>query len=155
MKVSNLEIKQLSELSTAACGHVGPYSGICEAFGKLAAWAGPRGLLTPEAVMIGIYHDCPTSVPAEQLRSDACLVLKEEVAVEGEIRHYMVSGGKYAVVRAEIIMADCCGAWNKAYEMVVEQGLECDSRDHYELYLNNPGEDPDGIWILDICIPVK
>lgn len=155
MKVNNVKVKQLSELNTAACGHVGPYSGICSAFGKLAAWAGPRGLLTPDTAMIGIYHDCPTSTPVEKLRSDACLVLKDEVAVEGEIRHYTISGGKYAVVRAEVTMAEFCDAWNKAYERVVEQGLECDCRDHYELYVNNPGDDSNAIWVIDLCIPVK
>lgn len=155
MKASNLEVKQLAELKTVACGHVGPYKGICAAFGKLAAWAGPRGLFTPDAAVIGIYHDCPETTPEDQLRSDACLTVKGEVAVDGEIRHYTVSGGKYAVVRVETTMAEICDAWGKGYEMVVADGLEFDCRDHYELYLNNPGESADAVWIIDLCIPVK
>lgn len=155
MKLGNVELKQLSELSTVACGHVGPYSGICAAFEKLAAWAGSRGLMTPDASMIGVYHDCPDSVPAEQLRSDACLVVKGEIAVDGEIRHYTVSGGKYALVRGEITMAEICEFWHTAYEMVAKEGLEFDCRDHYELYLNYPGNDAAAIWIIDLCIPVK
>ncbi|MCK7514789.1 MAG: GyrI-like domain-containing protein [Desulfobacterales bacterium] len=39
-----VEIKDLPELTVAYARHVGPFDGIPEAFGRLARWAGPRGL---------------------------------------------------------------------------------------------------------------
>lgn len=155
MKLNTIEVKQMAEITTAACDHVGPYSEICGAFDKLMTWAAPLGLLKGKVEMIGIYHDDPALVAPEKLRSKACLVVTGNAATEGDVKPYTITGGKYLVVVAELTMTEFEEVWSKLYEILEEKGLECDNRDHYEWYLNNPEETPDAIWQVSFHVPVK
>lgn len=155
MNIKSEEVKVLSELHTAACAHVGDYKQTCGAFEKLAAWAMPKGLMTDQSVMLAIYHDDPELVAVEQLRSDACLVVSPSTVIEGDVRPYQVSGGKYLVINAELKMSEFMDVWSKAYQILKEKELECDNRDHYEVYLNSPEMSPEALFLIDICIPLK
>jgi AraC family transcriptional regulator len=42
------------------------------------AVAATTGLLTPGTRTIGIYHDDPSSVPQDELRSTACITVPED-----------------------------------------------------------------------------
>ncbi len=50
---SKVEVKKLDAMTVAYVRHIGPYAGdgaLFESlFGKLFAWAGPRGLVNPPA----------------------------------------------------------------------------------------------------------
>ncbi len=155
MNINNIDIKNLEELHVAAVAHIGTYHQIGKAFETLAAWAVPQGLMVNQPCMLAIYHDDPSKIPAEQLRSDACLVVPSTTEINGNVRPYTVSGGKYLVVNAQLTMSEFGDVWCKVYKIAEEKGLKCDDRDHYELYLNNPGESPDALFLIDICIPVK
>ena len=60
--------------------HVGPYMQVGQTWGRLFAWAGPRGLVARGPKMIGVCHDDPEVTPPDKLRYDACLV------VDGAVR---------------------------------------------------------------------
>jgi DNA gyrase inhibitor GyrI len=149
MNIKNVEVKQLPKLYTAARSHIGPYNEIGVAYEILANWAAQKGL--HQATRLAIYHDDPYKVPATQLRSDACLVVDTETVIDGDVRPYKVSGGKYLVINAELTMSECI--WEKAYQVLKEKGLQSDARDHYELYLTKPTAD--AMFLIDICIPVR
>lgn len=157
MKINSIEVKELEPISTIAVQHIGEYSGIAAAFERLGAWAGEKGYWTKGPRMAGIYHDDPMIVPAEKLRSSACL---EDVGgmepAEGMSR-YAISGGKYFVMNAEVKMAEYGEAWKQAYASVFAQKLEIDSRDHYELYVScvDATQGEDAPWIVEFRIPVK
>ena len=36
-----------------------------------------------------------------------------------------------------------------------ESGFQLDDKPYYELYQNDPKQHPEGIHIVDICVPVK
>lgn len=157
MKINSTEVKNLEPIETIAVSHTGEYSGIGNAFEKLAAWAGANNLWAAGPRMVGVYHDNPMDIPADKLRSDACL---EDLAgmEPGEgMKRYTVSGGKYFVMQVEVVMSEYGEAWQKAYAACGEKGYECDMRDHYELYVSCVGDtqDMNAPWIVDICIPVK
>lgn len=154
MKTNSIEIKQLEEIKTVACQHIGSYSTICGAFERLAEWAAPKGLLAGEPTMIGVYHDDPCIVPEEKRRSDACLVVSEAIEADDTVHPYTISGGKYVVVNMDVTMDEFCKAWENAYKVSIEKGFEFDQRSPYEVYLNNVGDDPNGVWSVDFCIPV-
>ena len=134
MKINSTEIKTIEPLKTIAINHIGDYSGIAAAFQRLGEWAGANGYWAKGPRMVGIYHDNPAEVPVEKLRSSACLEDMGGMEPAEGMERYEVSGGKYLVMNAEVTMAEYGEAWNKTYAAVAEQGLECDSRDHYELY---------------------
>lgn len=157
MKIISTEIKTLEPIKTIAISHIGEYSGIADAFEKLAAWASENNLWKTSPKMAGVYHDDPMNTPTEKLRSEACLEdLSEVELAEGMIR-YNISGGKYFVMQVEVTMDEYNKAWQKVYAEVNEKGYEYDTRDHYELYVSCAGDtqDSNAPWIVNLCIPVK
>lgn len=157
MIINKTEIKNLEPIKTIAIHNIGDYSGIASAFMKLAEWAEKNNYWAKAPKMMGVYHDNPSQVSVEKLRSHACLEKIENVNLGEGMEFYEISGGKYFVTTAEVKMSEYADAWNKVYASVSEKGLTCDMRDHYELYLscvdNTQGENAP--WIVEFCIPVK
>lgn len=92
-----IEIRTLPEMRTAAVRHTGPYQEIGTAFGKVAAWAKEHGIPL-EGNLVGVYYDDPSSTPPEQLRADACVILPDDIRLDGEtLNEVRISGGTYAV----------------------------------------------------------
>ena len=157
MKINSTEIKNLNPIKTVAISHVGDYSGIGSAFEKLAAWAGANNLWAAMPKMAGIYHDNPMDTPTEKLRSEACLEDLADTEPGEGMQRYTISGGKYFVMQVEVTMSEYGEAWQNVYTVLNEKGYECDTRDHYELYVSCAGDiqDANAPWIVDLCIPVK
>jgi len=140
--------------------HVGAYAGLAQVFeglfGRLYAFAGPRGLLGPNAETMCVYHDDPSVCDEEKLRVDACLTVPPDTVVSGEIGKMVVPGGKYAVGRFELGMDEYSLAWAAmSGGWLPESGYQFDDRVTFEIYRNNPEEHPEGKCVVDICIPVK
>lgn len=157
MKINSTGIKDLEPIKTIAVSHVGEYSGICAAFEKLAAWAGANNLWAAAPKMAGVYHDDPMHTPTENLRSEACLENLSGIEPSEGMQHYTITGGKYFVMQVEVTMPEYGEAWKKVYATFNEKGYEYDMRDHYELYVSCVGDtqDPEALWIVDLCIPMK
>lgn len=157
MKINSIEVKNLDPIKTIAISHVGEYSGIAQAFEKLALWAGENNLWANAPRMAGIYFDDPMHTPVEQLRSKACLENLTDIEPSNGMEYYTISGGKYFVMQVVVKMSEYGDAWAKAYTDFKEKGYECDMRDHYELYESCAGDtqDADAPWIVSLCIPVK
>jgi AraC family transcriptional regulator len=117
-------------------------------------WAGPRGYLK-SGVMIGVYWDNPEVTPPEKCRVDACISLPEETTPDALVDIQTISGGPYTVCHCKIPVDGFQQAWEDTFAWLVDSGHECDDRPCYERYYNNPSDDPDGRWIVDICIPLK
>lgn len=158
---AEVEVKDIPEFHVAYIRHVGPYAGDVELFGrlfgKLATWAGPRGLLnSPDARFISVYHDSPEVTDESKLRTSICITVPEDTPVEGEIGKMTIAGGKYAVARFEIASDEYPDAWDAVFGgWMPESGYQPDDGPCYELYLNNPEEHPERKCIVEICVPVK
>ncbi len=157
MKINSIEIKNLEPLKVIALQHVGDYSGIGAAFQKIGEWAGKNNYWTKGPRMAGVYHDNPCEVPAEKRRSSACLEEMEGMEPGAGMSRYTISGGKYLVMNVEVKMAEYGDAWHNIYTTAAERGLECDVRDHYELYIScvDGTQGDDAPWIVEFRIPVK
>ena len=54
----DVEIKRFPPQRVAFMRHVGPYSEVGRVWGKLMAWAGPRGLIGPDgSPWIALFRD--------------------------------------------------------------------------------------------------
>lgn len=92
----NVEIRDIPTMRVVAMRHIGPYFLIGATFGKLAAFAKQNGV--PFDKSLAIYHDNPEDMPADQLRSDACLVVPEGYSLESdEVTVFDIPANKYAV----------------------------------------------------------
>ena len=152
----NVEITNQPELRTAAVHHVGPYSRISEAFGQLGSIAGPAGLLGPETLMIGIYHDDPETVAEADLRSEAAVVIPRSVKIPKGLAEIVVPGGRYARTThlgpyetLPDTWARLMGEWLPRSEHRVGDGVS------YELYRNNPMNVKPHELITEIYVPLR
>jgi AraC family transcriptional regulator len=157
----NVEVKEIPDLHVVYIRHTGPYKGdsalFQRLFEKLFKWANARGLVNfPETQMITVYHDNPEVTDENKLRISVCLTAPENTEVDGEIGKMKVSGGKYAVGHFELKADQYQDAWDTIYgKWLPESGYQPDDRACFELYLNNPGEHPENLHVVDIYIPVK
>jgi AraC family transcriptional regulator len=158
---TKVEVREIPEMHLAYIRHIGPYAGNEELFGnlfdRLCRWAGPRGLLRfPETKFVTIYHDNPDITEEAKLRTDVCLTVSPGTQVDGEIGKTSIPAGIYAVGHFEIMPDQYGDAWNTLYGgWLPESGYQPDDRPCFEMYLNNPKEDPEGKHIVDIYMPVR
>lgn len=149
----NANVKEMPAWHVAYVRKMGPYGKeVCEsAFGELMRWAGPKGLVG-RSPMMGVYWDNPEVTAPDQCRTDACLVVPEGTAVEAPVALQDIAGGPHAVCEFNVPMTDFTPAWEEAFRWLVDQGLECDDRPCYEMYL----DDCRGPTCrFNICIPLK
>ena len=158
---NNPEIKELGGKTVAYVPFKGNYLNNSKVFKdlieKLYEWAGPKGLITPDSILLSSYQDDCKITPLDELKLEVCMTIKEDVEVEGDVKKKVLPGGKYVVMHAELKGAEEYGpAWDKLVEWIKENNLKIDlSRPSYEIYLNNPEEHPEKHHIVDVCRSVK
>lgn len=161
LEKTKVEVKEIPAMTVAYIRHIGPYKGNEELFGSLwgrmMAWAGPRNLLSQKDMKsLCLYHDNPEVTNDENLMLDICITVPEDTEVGGDVGKRVIDGGKYAVAHFEIHPEQYQDAWNYMYgEWLPQSGYEPADGPCYEQCLNNPGEDPEGKHIINICVPVK
>ena len=148
----SIEIQEVEPLHLACLRHVGPYPQIGETFGKLGPWVKQNQL--PWNQFVGIYYDDPGTVPGEQLRSDACIIVPPGTAASGEVTTQTIPGGKYAVYTHIGSYAKMGDSWMKAMEEIHAQGLKIGSRPMYELYVDDCADTPEERLRTAIHIPI-
>ncbi len=156
-----VDVKEFPERCVAYLRHIGPYkgnAGLFESlFNRLFSWAGARDLLRfPGTEVLSVYRDNPELTDENKLRTEVCITVPEETEVEGEIGKMSLPGGRYAVGRFELRASEFEGAWNTMFaDWLPASAYQPDDRPCFEIYHNNPREHPEGLSVVDICIPVR
>jgi AraC family transcriptional regulator len=152
---TKVEIKEMPEMKVVYIRHTGQFNQIGKSFEKLMKWAGPRGLLNfPETKTATVYLDDPSVTAIEKVRQDACITISDDVKVEGEIGKAVIPAGKHAVGRFQIDALGFQKAWSTVCLWITESGYQ-PYGNPYELCYNSQENEVQGIFDLEICIPVK
>ncbi len=155
-----VRIETIEPMTVAYVRHVGPYAGDTQLFGRLfgrlGQWAGPRGLLGPQAKWLTIYHDNPEITEEQKLRISVCVTVPPGTHPEGDIGVMTIDAGKYAAARFEIDASEFGAIWNWLMGVwLPSSGYQPDDRPCFEMYLNNWEEHPQKKHIVEIWEPVK
>ncbi|UTW64096.1 AraC family transcriptional regulator [bacterium SCSIO 12741] len=150
---AKIEIKNFPERELAYVSHFGDHN-VASAFQKLIAWAGQKGLMTPDAKLLTQYHDSFKVTHPDKVRLSACIVLNEPIEVEGEIGRSQLPGGKHIVGRFEIGLEQYEASWTSLFLWMNENGYEKSDQNPFEIYHNNFQEHPEKKSIVDFCIPI-
>lgn len=156
-RTMQVEIKHVDEQRVAAVEHRGPYLQINEAFGRLGEIAGPAGLYRdPEAKMVGLFYDDPDTTPADELRSDAGLVIGRSTAVPNGLNERRIPAGEYASTLHVGPYEQLPDTWARFLgEWLPSSGYRlAGDAVSYELYLNDPTRVPREQLRTEIRIPV-
>ncbi len=148
------EVKQIPELTVAYISHTGDLN-MEATFEKLMQWAKPKGLMdTPDFNFMTMYHDSYKVTAPDKVRMSIGIVVKEPVAVSGEVGLMKISAGKYIVGRFEIPLDAFEKAWTSMFVWMNENGYKATDRPPFELYHNDFRTHPEKKFILDMYIPI-
>jgi AraC family transcriptional regulator len=161
--VLSVEVKQFQPMHVAYIRHVGSFqenAALFERlFGRIRAWAGARGLLAgPSVRFLSVHHDNPEMAitAVHKLRMDAAVTVPEGTRVDGEISRQRLDGGAYAVSRVRISSKQFMAAWDALMSgWLPGSGFQPDDRPCFEIYLNEAGNDPEGMHEVEMCLAVK
>jgi len=152
-------IKQLPDYHVAYLRNTGPYgtSDIPMTWERLNRWCQAQSFGNQPHTMLGVSLDDPKITPPAQCRYDACVEIEPGFKVSGEVGTQTIRGGAYACARF-IGNVDKIGpAWQWLFaEWLPSSGYQCDARPCFELYPAELERKPEpGIFVCDICIPIK
>ncbi|MBO9194415.1 AraC family transcriptional regulator [Rhizobium sp. 16-449-1b] len=151
----NVTLRKIEPVALVGVRHKGSYMQISKAFEVLFGTLYARGLARPDMRMIGVYFDDPDLVPAEELRSIACVSVEGEIKVEAPLEPITLDGGEYAVLSHKGPYADM----HKAYQWLFSEWLPTSGRQlrdglMFEDYLNNPRDVPPTELVTEIYMPL-
>lgn len=136
--------------------HIGPYAECGLAWGKLCAWAGPKGLIREGSHFLGLSYDDPQITAPEKIRYDACIEVKNDVQISGEVGIQNIPAGDYAVCLHKgsyeglsETYIKLCGGW------LVDSGRELKHAPSIEVYLNDPKTTPPEELLVELQLPLK
>jgi AraC family transcriptional regulator len=154
----DVKIKELPALHVAYLANMEGYSEekIARAWETLCGWAGPRNLLGPGTILAGVSFDNPDITPADRCRYFACVAIPPDTQTGGEIGAMDIPGGRHAVFSFNGRKKDIARAYSDLYGIWLPssgyQPAECPS---YEIYRTTPDSRPDGVFTMDICLPIE
>jgi len=155
-----IEVRQATARTLAYVRHIGPYAGNSALFeglfGKIFAWAGPRGLMGPDTEVISIYHDNPEITPPERLRISVGLTVPVGTPPEGDVGICELPAGAYAVASCVLHSDQYAAAWDELMSgWLPGSGWQPDERPCFEVMKNDPSKDPDNLHRVEIWEPVR
>ncbi|MCX7838632.1 MAG: GyrI-like domain-containing protein [Anaerolineae bacterium] len=133
------EIKRFPTTRVAFVSEVGPFNeAIPRGFQRLFAWLGAHNI-SPTGKSLGIFHDDPAKVPAEQLRSEMCVPVAPDVQGSGEVQVKEIAEFEAATIVYQG-SANVTRAYNAVYDWLRAQGYR-GAGSPIEVYLSQPGEE--------------
>lgn len=152
----NVEIMKSDGVRVAYIRHIGPYFECAVAWEKICAWAGPKGLMTPETGFYGVCHDDPKVTPPEKLRMDVCLSVPGSVEAEGEVGVMDIFQGEYAMTLHKGPYEGLAETYETLFGVAMpETGREFADGPSIERYLNTPENTAPEDLLTEIFIPLK
>jgi AraC family transcriptional regulator len=154
--MDEVSIREEPALRLAAMARQGPYSGIGALFEELMRWGEGRGLIGPETRFIALFLDDPARVPAERLRSNACMTVPEGVATRGEgVRIIFPQAQRLASTDFRGPYAELPRAYERIRAWMAAQGLaEHRFEPCREEYLNDCRALPPAEWLTRVMVPL-
>lgn len=150
------EFRKIPKMTVAFVRHVGPYEKCEPAWNKLMAWAGKKGLIGKDTVMLGISYDDPETTPADKLRYDACMTVPKGTKAEGDVGIKEIGGREYAVFLHRGPYENLKTTYEYIYKKWAPTAKRPITDDpSLELYKNDPRDTPPEKLLTEICVPLR
>jgi AraC family transcriptional regulator len=153
----DVTIETLPTRRLATVRHLGPYPQIAEAFHRLGTIAADCGLYAHvEPAMLALYHDDPETTPAAELRSDAALVVRDDVELPARLSEMTLPAGRYAKASHRGAYSGLGDAWARLRgEWLPRSGFRVGAGPSYEVYVNNPRTTATDDLVTDLYVPLE
>jgi AraC family transcriptional regulator len=149
----NFDIRYQQPTTVAFVSHVGFFSGIAEAFGRLFQGLGSPGLSTASRLLT-VFHDDPASEPSRQRAEAAVELPSGRSNPSGGVEIRNLPGGTYAVMCHTGPYSGLPAAWIAFSAELSGRGLRPLRGLRFEIYLNDPEEVPEEDLLTELHLPV-
>ena len=151
-----VEVEQRPKLRIASVRHVGSYQRIPEAFRRLNEIVTAAGLSKPDTILVGVYHDDPSTTPEEKLRSEAGITVSAKTKLPPGLTELMIPAGRYAHSTHVGPYTGLGEVWNHLKnEWVPRNGESVGDGLSYEVYRNTPMNAKPHELVTDVYLPLK
>lgn len=150
----NIEIENISFYRTVYIRQIGPYGqNNVKIMERLKNWAKSNGLFNEQSIILGIAHDNPELVGAENCRYDTCLVISDDYCINDDyISEGSILGGNYAVFKISHTAEAVQEAWLAIFPELFKQGYQFDeTRPILERYRTEMVKN----HYCEICVPIR
>lgn len=159
----SITIEHIETMQAVYVRHTGNYAELAKKYDSmlqtLLQQASKRQLIVGEENWIlAMYHDNPEFGDEKQYRTSICMTVPDSISIqEDEVLGTMqIEGGLYVVGHFRILPKQYAAAWDTMYrEWIVGKGYVPRKTSPFEVYRNNPAEEPDHLNIVDIYLPVE
>ncbi len=149
-----VRIEKIPAIRVARIRHIGPYQEIGPCFMRLFQWA--AAVHASPGRCISLSHDDPAVIPAENLRSDACLELDTDAVPPTEIELDILPAGRFAVYTHLGSYEGIPDAYQTLYRnWLPMHDEEMDHAPCREVYLNSPQDTPPEALLTELCLPLR
>lgn len=151
-----IDVIERLQLRAAALRHVGPYSQIGPVFDKLCGIAVVSGWFSlPEACTLLMTYDCPDTVSATELRSDAAVVVGPDSVLPVDVDELIIPAGRY--VRGVYIgpYSGLADAWREFSDAIRGAGHVVNGTTAMEVYVSDPRTCPVDELRTELFIPLN
>lgn len=151
-----IETRQETDRKVVGLEHRGNFMTVDKTFEKVAAIAAARDIWKDVTGMIGIFYNSPGTVPEEDLRAHAGMILRDP---DGEtpdgLDAVMLPAGRVAVLQYKGPYAGLHVAYQHLYgEWLPNSGEELRDLPPFEIYLNTPRDVAPEDLLTDVCVPL-
>jgi AraC family transcriptional regulator len=152
----DVEVLKRPQLHLAAVRHVGSYMRVNEAFRRLDDIVRKAGLVGRDTLLVGIYHDDPSTTPEDKLRADAAITVAPGTTLPAGLNALVIPAGRYAhaVHRGPYArLGDTWGHMRNAW--LRQSGERLGSGMSYEVYRNTPMNAKPEELVTDLYLPIE
>lgn len=150
-----VEIQDRAPMRIATVPHKGPPQQIGQAFDRLMAWAGPKGVVMPPAVGVAVYLDDMSVVPPAEQRALAGITVGPEVAGDETVTIHEAPAGRYAVLLYRGPYAQIGMGYEELFGWLPASGEEPAHAPCVEVNLNDPRKTAPADLLTELCLPLK
>ncbi|NKB60763.1 MAG: helix-turn-helix domain-containing protein [Gammaproteobacteria bacterium] len=140
--------------------HKGPYTEISGVFDELIEWGLTQGIDPSQCQVFSLSYDSPRHTPAEELRSDACVAIPENlqnsIQETNDIKITTLKAQRYAVHTHKGPYHELSEVYGKMLAGWASSSQEqIEDKPFVEIYDNDCRVLPESEWLTDLCIPIK
>ena len=150
-----IDVVELPKMRAAALRHIGPYQQIGSVFDKLVGIAVVSGWFTlPEACTMLVTYDCPDTVPATELHSDAAVIVGPDSVLPVDVDELVMPSARY--VRGIYIgpYSGLADAWKAFGADIRAAGYAIEGSMALEMYVSDPRSCPVDELRTELYLPL-
>jgi AraC family transcriptional regulator len=152
----DVEVVERPELHLASVRHVGSYMRINEAFRRLDDLVRKARLSGPDNLLVGIYHDDPSTTPEDKLRADAAITVAPGTKLPAGLSALVIPAGRYAHAVHRGAYSGLGQDWNHLRnEWPSKSGQRVGGGMSYEVYRNTPMNAKAEDLLTDLYLPLE